>query len=149
MQEDNYPIALPGATSTTPQRERRRFRGWIYVAMHGPENDVRGLTVCTDYARACIVLGGWPNAEGDILLIAPGEGARVRAFMAGGASPFSLDRIQVCTENAAAEVARAARCSPQHARDVIGAVLAEDPGSAGWQLYRHRRAVADAYGAPV
>ena len=149
MQENNYPIALPCATSATPKHKRRRFRGWIYVAMHGPENDVRGLTVCTDYARACMALGGWRDDEGDILLIAPGEGARVRTFIAGGASPFSTQRINVCTENAAAEISRSARCSAQHARDVIGRVLAEYPDSAGWHLYRHRSAVADAYGAPL
>ena len=76
----NEPTTVAHESATAPPR--KRYRSWLYLAMHGPENHVWGLTVCTDYRMACLILSG--QDHGDILIVSPDEGARVRQFLSTG-----------------------------------------------------------------
>ena len=40
------------------RRKATRFRGTLFLAQHGPDDAIRGLTVCVDYAMALPRPGG-------------------------------------------------------------------------------------------
>ena len=110
------------APRTTP----RRFRGWLYLATHGPDDSVRAVTVATSWSAACAALAGWP--DGDIVFVAPGDGRSLRKYLADGPPPLSvpMQRIDV---NPVTLIAERARCSKPTARTVLARVLADHGGS--------------------
>ena len=138
MQNDNTAIAQPSAT-------RKRYRGWIYICMHGPEDDVWGLTVCDDFVSACLYLTRQP--DGDILCIAPDEGAKARRYLEGCA-PWMKIRTQKRTGNLVSDIAKSTGCSRTFARDIVVAKL-EEYGGAGWYIHQNKHHVAEAFGAPI
>ena len=123
MQNQHITIAPPGAT-------RARFRGRLYLALHGPCNAIRGASICVDYAMACLALAGWP--EGDIWLVAPDQGGPLRKYLAGAAAPLRCPMARH-PENIIAEVSRAAGVSRSTALLAVEAAL-RDRGGVGWAL---------------
>ena len=80
MRNQSTPIASPAAIKI-------RYRGRLYLAQLGPDEAIRGLIVCTDFATACIALAGSP--EGDVWLVSPNEGAPLRKYLAGSPPPLA------------------------------------------------------------
>ena len=130
MQAQYTTIPPPGAT-------RARFRGWLYMAQHGPDDAIRGATVCVDYLMACLALAGWP--EGDVWLVAPDEGKPLRRYLAGSPAPLGC-AMRRETENIVAKVARVAAVSKTTALLAVEAVL-RDRGGVGWTLYVARNRI--------
>ena len=56
-------------TTEKPSRATARFRGQLYMALHGPPDAIRGVTVCVDYTTACLALAD--AQAGDIWLVSP------------------------------------------------------------------------------
>ena len=118
-------------------RKATRFRGQLYMAQHGPDEAIRGLTVCVDYAMACLVLAG--AADGDIWLVAPDEGAPLRAYLAGGAAPLRCP-MACYPENIIAEVSRTVGVSKSTALLAVASIL-QDRGGVGASLYGARNRI--------
>ena len=127
MRDELNTIPPPGAT-------RARFRGRLFLAQHGPDEAIRGLTVCVDYAMACLALAG--AADGDIWLVGPNEGTPLRRYLAGSPAPL---RCPMRREplNLVSEVARVAAVSKSTALLAVEAVL-RDHGGVGLFLYAAR-----------
>ena len=91
---------------SAPRTTARRFRGWLYLATHGPDDSVRAVTVATSWSAACAALAGWP--DGDIVFVAPGDGRSLRKYLADGPPPLSvpMQRIDVNPVTLIAERAR-------------------------------------------
>ena len=130
MRKDPNTIAPPGAT-------RARFRGRLFLAQHGPDHAIRGLTVCVDYAMACLALAG--AADGDIWLVAPDQGGPLRKYLAGAAAPLRCPMARH-PENIIVEVSRAADVSRSTALLAVEAAL-RDRGGVGWALYAARERI--------
>ena len=125
------------STTEKPSRATARFRGWLYVAQHGPAEAIRGLTVCVDYAMACLVLAG--AADGDIWLVAPNEGVPLRKYLAGGAAPLRCS-MACYPENIIAEVSRTVGVSKSTALLAVASIL-QDRGGVGASLYGARNRI--------
>ena len=108
------------------------------MAQHGPDEAIRGLTVCVDYATACLALAG--VATGDIWLVRPCEGRPLRRFLAGGAAPLRCP-MRVESENIIAAVVRATGVSKATALLAVAAVI-RDHGGVGATLYDARSLLA-------
>ena len=115
-------------------RKATRFRGWLYMAQHGPDEAIRGLTVCVDYAMACLALAG--AADGDIWLVGPNEGKPLRRYLAGSPPPLACPMARHPL-NIVAEVSRAAAVSKSTALLAVEAVL-RDRAGVGASLYAAR-----------
>lgn len=135
MTGERYEKTAPGAT-------RSRYRGRLYVALHGPGHAIRGVTVATDFAMACLFLAG--EAEGSIMAVPPNEGGPLRKFLAGGPAPLRCP-MQARPGRLIAEVARAASVSRRTAQRAVEAVL-QDRGGIGAALYG--RGCQDAHFCP-
>lgn len=125
MRDQPNPIAQHGAISKRP------YRGRLYVALHGPGNNVQGISLCTTFLDACFWLAGWP--KGSILIAEPGEGAPLRAYLADGPPPFPCE-MQAHPESIVAEVRRVTDVSRSTARDAVLECMRDHAG-VGWQLY--------------
>jgi len=113
----------------------RRCRGRLFIALHGPDDAIRGVTVCTDFAMACLALAG--ALEGDVIAIPPDEGAPLRKYLAGGPPPLPC-AMRAFPDNIVAEVARTAGVSKWTAIRAVEAVM-EDRGGVGLALYCAKR----------
>ena len=135
MRNQFIPIAPPAATKI-------RYRGRLYLAQHGPGEAIHALTVCTDFAGACIALAG--AEAGDIWLVNRHEGAPLRRYLAGAPPPL---RCPMRREPKAivAEAARATGVSKATALLAVEAVL-RDHGGVGAALYNARSLLA--WGVP-
>ena len=118
-------------------RKATRFRGTLFLAQHGPDDAIRGLTVCTDFAGACIALAGAP--DGDIWIVGPDEGAPLRAYLAGSPPPLACT-MRAEPENIIAEVARVVGVSVDTARRAVEGAL-RDHGGIGATLYEARNMI--------
>ena len=125
-------------TIKKPSRATARFRGKLYMALHGPPDAIRGVTVCVDFAMACVALAG--AQDGDILLVSRHEGAPLRRFLAGGAAPLRCP-MRVESENIFAAVVRATGVSKATALLAVAAVI-RDHGGVGATLYDARSLLA-------
>ena len=120
-----------------PNRATARFRGKLYMALHGPPDAVRGVTVCVDFAMACLALAG--AQDGDILLVSRHEGAPLRAYLAGSRPPLAC-AMRAEPENIITEVARVVGVSVDTARRAVEGAL-RDHGGIGATLYDARNII--------
>ena len=107
------------------------------MAQLGPDEAIRGLVVCVDYAMACVVLAG--EASGDIWLVRPCEGRPLRAYLAGSRPPLAC-AMRAEPENIITEVARVVGVSVDTARRAVEGAL-RDHGGIGATLYDARNII--------
>ena len=120
-----------------PQTTPRRYRGWLYVALHGPMHEVRAATIATDWLSACLVLAD--EADGDIAFCAPGEGAPLRHCLAGGPAPLPV-RMQRLPVNLVTRISELAKVSRPTARAAVHEALRKASG-AGGSIFREVEAI--------
>lgn len=126
-------IPNDGTNATRP-----RYRGWLYIAQHGPDEAIRGLAVCVDYASACLSLAGVDR--GDIWLVHPDEGEPLRKYLAGGPPPLRCP-MRAHPDQIIAYAARVAGVSKATCRLAVEDIF-EDRGGVGAKLYAGRGAVS-------
>ena len=119
------------------RRKATRFRGTLFLAQHGSDDAIRGLTVCVDYAMACLALAG--AQDGDIWIVGPDEGAPLRAYLAGSPPPLTCP-MRAEPKNIIAEVARVVGVSVDTARRAVEGAL-RDHGGVGATLYQARNMI--------
>lgn len=125
------------STTEKPNPARPRFRGRLYLALHGPDHAIRGVTVAVDFAMACAALAGWP--AGDVIAVPPDEGGPLRRYLAGASPPLACPMV-AHPENIVAEVSRTVGVSTWTAREAVESVI-RDRGGVGAALYRARNSV--------
>ena len=118
-------------TTNLPRERARLYRGRIYLTLHGENDRIWAVTVCTDYDSACLALAG--AHEGEIWEVPPNEGGPLRKYLAGDAPPLKC-RMAKYPDTLVARVARTAGVSETLARVAVADSIRDHDGI-GAQLY--------------
>ena len=115
-----------------PTQRAPRYRGRLFIALHGNEDAIRGIAVCKDWLTACMALS--QVSEGDIDVLLPSEGGELRRYFEGGepTDPVPMFRYR---ETATETVARLAQCTEQYAGRIMRKKLACSTGIGG-EIFR-------------
>ena len=116
---------------------RRRHRGWLYVAMQGPDADVATVTVCRDFLSALLVLADQP--DGDIGFCSPDQGGPLRRWIEGGPRPLPI-KTQWLPVNLVSRISERSQVSRPTVRAAVHSALRQAPGVGG-QIFRAVEAI--------